>query len=815
MVCPLKAEHSHLKHPDMKPSGTMKPTVYMLGESPSADDDKSGRPFAGAAGRVLKMRIPEKWDAKLRWNNVVRTRTPKDAPPSAVAMECCRPSVVRDVELTKPDAIFGFGNIPLEWVIGQQGITKWAGRRLPVKIGSHTCWFFPLLEPRKVLESRRYEPRGLEYGSDIEFQFAKDLERAFRAVEDGLPEPVVHTRDDAMEGVEWVTGDGRGDLDRVVSFIRSLYDSALVGFDYECNGVRPYRKGAAIQTLAMSCEKRGTLAFPLRHSEAGWTSKQLDSIEDALEDFFYEAECVKAVHSLAFEMEWTAYFYGRKSIRAQPWECTLSQAFILDERQNALSLEHLSIEYFGINLKKLSSVDRKNIADEPLEKILPYNGMDAKYHRLLCVEQGARLIREKLTTVYREHLRRIPTAVLTSMRGVPVDQKRVSKFADDYNGALDAIEDEIADLPIVKQFKARTGKAFRPSANDDAKFIIQRMLGQHVDSVDKVALRGVKHEFVDLLLEWRENNKLLSTYVEPCLPDAEDMYPDGLFHPILHTTKTRTWRTSSDQPNIQNWPKRQHKEVRGQVHPGGDYRVVSFDFAGIQARNVAMESRDKALVRAFRDRYDIHSDWLGRMEKLVPKWKHRSIDYKTKRNIAKNGFVFPSFFGARPKKISTVCEIDESIAQRLQEEFWDEFPDVKGWHERLKKDYYRLGYVTGLSGFRRRAPVSPNELINAPIQADEAIIVCDAMARLSEMEVWDLQPNLMVHDDLTFLWDLKNVEKNAEIVIKTMLDCPYSWAHIVPLGVEMSIGRDWAKQEGAGEYYSDQDKIIVQREKII
>lgn len=285
-VCPLKAEHAMLRHPDMKPYGTKKPVIYMLGESPGADEDKLGRPFVGKAGRVLRMRIPERWDDRLRWNNVVRTRPPGNRNPTAVEVECCRPSVSADIEQTQPEAIFGFGNIPLEWVMGQQGITKWSGLRFPVKIGSHTCWFYPMIHPSYIARTRRFDPRSAkEYGSDIEFQFAKDLERAFKEVDAGLPEPVVHTVDDAMEDVEWVTGK-KGDLERVVDYLRSIYDDPLVGFDYECNGPRPYRAGMKIMSVGLSSEEHGSLSFPLYHPEAQWDEADLTIIEEELEEFF-------------------------------------------------------------------------------------------------------------------------------------------------------------------------------------------------------------------------------------------------------------------------------------------------------------------------------------------------------------------------------------------------------------------------------------------------------------------------------------------------------------------------------------------------
>ena len=174
------------------------------------------------------------------------------------------------------------------------------------------------------------------------------------------------------------------------------------------------------------------------------------------------------------------------------------------------------------------------------------------------------------------------------------------------------------------------------------------------------------------------------------------------------------------------------------------------------------------------------------------------------RQIAKNQFVFASFFGAGVAKISAGLEIPEEVGRELQGDFFREFSDVKRWHERIRKDYQKNGYVTGLSGFRRRAPIAPTQIINTPIQSDESIIVCNAMSRLSELGKLELQPNFEVHDDLSYVWEEADIEKNSEVVIREMTRIVLPWCGIVPIQVEMSIGSDWASLKEVGKYTSVQ-----------
>lgn len=806
-ACPLN-NLPGLKHPKMKPTGSSKPIVYMLGEAPGADEDTLGRQFVGKSGTLLRDLVTKDWEPHLRWNNCIRTRPP-DNEFNPAAMEACRPSVERDIEANKPVAIFGFGGVPLNWAINQGGISNWRGRRFPIKVLSHTCWFYPMFHPAYILRVQD------QYGNDDEFVFQLDLHRAFAEVED-LPTPYVHTKEDALEGIEIVTG-GEDGLDQVCQFLDYALAEPTVGLDYETNRSRPYSDGAKILTVGLSV-KNNHLAFAYDHPGARWTTKQRTYLEKEFKQFLLKARGTKISHSLSFEMEWSAYMFGCEVLRPSWWDDTMSQAYILDERSwgkpGCLALEFLGVQYFGLNIKKLApTIDRRKLEDTDVETVLTYNAVDARYHRLLYLKQHERLKEEGLLPVYNEHLRRIPTVVLTQMKGIPVHQPTVKKFEAKYSARLAAVEAEIEDLPIAEKYRKMTGTPFRPSANEDLKWALGKIIGVHVKSVDEKVIKDIDHDLPRLVLKWRKANKVLSTYIKPVMLDSPHIYPDGRAHPITSTTKTRTWRTSAEDFNYQNWPRRKEevREVRKQIRPGSaNLVIVSFDYGQIQARNVAMESKDKALVKAFWDRYDIHTDWMERIVELYPRWitegakaiKDKAVAKKY-RDKAKNEWVFPSFFGAQPKTLAGYLNIPAHIGERLAEHFWDAFPSIHAWQKTLIADYRKLGYVTGLTGFRRRAPISDNELINAPIQADEAAIVCDAMNRLSELDYKRFQANMEIHDDLTFIIPKDKVEHHAEIIIREMLACPFKWAHIVPLTVEMSVGNDWESKKDVGVYSSD------------
>lgn len=796
-VCPLNEYGKDLAHPQMQPTGAKKPVIYIMGDAPDKREDRLGEQFVGRPGEYLRELIADDWLRDIRWNNAVRCRPPEDRTPTMVEIECCRPSVATDIEAAKPDAIFGFGAVPLDWATGESRITNWAGRRVPVKVGSHSCWFYPMIHPSYVMRDVDKKDKDQK---DWDLAFRMHLKRAFKEVGAGLPEAKVWTAEQLLERIYLETT-----LDGVRQSIDRMYDEKVVGFDYETNALRPYVKGAKILSVGMSGADHA-FSFPLRHRQAKWTQKELGIIEDHLVDFFLNAPCKKISHRLAFEGEWTAYMYGWDCALKGRWEDTEAQAFILDERPGCHSLDFLAMQYLGVRIKGLTNVDRKNLDNVDLPKVLRYNGLDARVHRLMHLAQMPRIKEEGLLEFYERFLPRVITMALTQIKGVPLDQNEVAKFTEEYEGKLKVIERKIAKLEIAEKYEHRFGEKFEPSNNNHVLAALTKLERLKIEKVDEKVLSKVKHPLAKLVLDWRKDAKVLSTYVKPVQPDSPNVYPDGNLHPIINTTRTRTSRTASEDPNIQNWPKRgPGKIIRKQVRSRNPkIKVVAFDYAGIQARNVAMESNDKGLVKHYWEHYDIHTDWLERLVRLVPGWAttdqlRDKKEQKEVRNVVKNKFVFPSFFGAQPRSIANDLQIDERDAEEYQAEFFDEFPEVKAWHERLVDSYHRLGYVTGLSQFRRRAPVDHNQIINSPIQADEALIVCNAMASLSQLGEPRYQPNFMIHDDLTFFWPQSEIERNAEVVLDHMLKIEYPWIN-VPIEVEMSIGDDWYSLDEVGKF---------------
>ena len=812
-LCPLAS----IQRPPLPAHGADKPLVYLLGSGVRPSESVAKRHFGGEECRLVFGRIPIIMRDKCRFNNVTRSPGKFGMKESelVLARRACRSSVVEDIERTKPLAVFLFGREALQFVVNSQdtdevSINAWRGRYFPVRIGNHTCWAFAMLDPYVVMSERRWTPESLDkYGCDKEFTLAFDLRRAFNLF-DTLPPPSIITSEQAVAGLEIVTGGNDGDFRRLKKYVNECRSGQVVGFDIETNALRPYNDDARILTLGFS-SKDLSFAVALNHSQSRWSASEIAAVRELLSDWLRTDGPLLAVHNAAFEMEWIGRKWSTRHVLSNRWRCSQAQAYILDERSEMQSLNALCVQHFGLPLKRIDNLDRKNLDREPLESVLRYNALDARFHRKLYLRQSLLIEKAGLDKVYAEHMRRIPATVMTQLKGIPVDQKRVEFYHNKFSSQIEKLENEIQQTDEAAAFLRKAGSPLRPSNNYDVQKAL-RLSGYVVTSVNEVALLALdaKSPFTKLLLEHRKLSKLRSTYVEPLRVGSRVLFDDGRIHPVLTTTFTSTWRTSSADPNSQNFPKRKNKEIRSMISPGTGEVIVSFDYGQIQARNVAMESLDRVLIKSFWERYDIHKDWALRIAKTFPAWvKEDGGGVKALRDpelmdryryFAKNRMVFPSFFGASFNSVANYLGLPPDVAERLLNDFWSQFNGVRAWQKRARDNYNRFGYVTGLSGFRRRAPVSPNELINAPIQSDEVVIVCDAMAKLSRKGI---VASMEIHDDLTFVWKTRDVTRKAKEVIRTMLSPTYKWARVVPIVSEMSVGRNWADMHKVGDFSSD------------
>ena len=882
-ACPLDSLEKSLNNPKMKATGSDEPLIYILGEAPGRQEDEDGEQFVGDSGQLLRGNIPKKYLNRIRWNNTIRCRPPKNRNPTLIETECCRQWIVEDIEKSKPKAIFAIGGVPLNWLNGSDGVYRWRGRCSPVQVGSHVCWAFFHLHPAGLLRMRRSRRGGKEVKSEAENTFVRDLKLAFKIIEDLPPAKVISPYNGqaasptgavggalgypttslkpatrpagtvgsvkkadnlpsrpvldfsnpgvVFRGVSYVTGSDKEDVGKVASWLKECKEQPSVALDLETNTkeklksrhTRPYGEGAKILTVALAFGGR-SFAFPLYHQDAGWPKLDLQLVEKMFLEYLRDAKGVKVAHNLSFELEWLGYFYGKELIYWGKWGDTMGQAYVLDERKQMLSLDDLTLQHLGFNLKSLINLDMSNLDNETLEMVLTYNALDSLYEHKLYLKQKKLLKDQNLLKVYQRHIPPIQAAVLTQLFGNKIDFDLVSTLDKKYSRARDKFSAKIKNTKAVKELEKMRGKPFSPSSHPDVIALFKDAL-DHSEvwdeekgrfSADDKALSKIDRPLARWVRKFRSYSGMKSKYIDPLTPEAKEcVFPDGRVHPNLHIFFTATGRTSSSDPNEQFWPKKEEefRELRAEFVAEEDCYLVAIDQGQIEARVIQMAAKDKRYGRYLWDRQDVHMDWTQRLAHAYPeriggkKFIKDKETMKWFRHDVKNQWTFPLFFGASPYSVSNYLSIPIEVIRTQVDIFWDEFSGIKEWQDDLEAFYDQNGYVECLTGRRRRHPISHNELINSPIQGTASDITVSAWSRLSraacELDMWQFQACLEVHDELCFQIPKKTFDRDLEFIVDHLLDCDHFDFINVPLCVEVSRGPDWFHQEPVGVFYSD------------
>lgn len=820
-ICPLD-DSAPRGASKLEPVGRENAEVYLLFSAPTESD---GFPEVGDRARDKGMKaVLDKFPprADVRVGGMVQCAT-GTVEVGARESACCKGRVIEDIERTRPRVIIGVGDAVLAWATGFKAYAPtWRGRYITVKFGNHVCLFYSVCYPNWAFKKNQFGK------SEHELTLEHDIRKVFEDLKHGDTPERTFYEDGFSDGVEIITGTGPDDMRRLEHALSDLAAVKRVGCDIETNGLRPWGPDPRIWTCAVGTFER-TIAFPLDHP-AGWGSDvQRRRVWSMLGEWIIHSG-IKECHNLAMELEWFGFFYGARAIRLTEWDDTMSMAHTLDARPGTKSLNDMVRAEFGFFLKPLSNIDASRIVEYPIKKVLTYNAMDAKWTNAVARKYRPILAQdEKLQAVHDRKVRLASTLVLTEARGMPVDFQHALDIEEKMEALIVETRSKIARCPEVLQYEKRFGR-FSPTNPDHVLVLMDKVCqrpevrskekdGSERMSSDKDALSLIPRSEVPsaaLILEDRGIEKLLSTYVRP-VTSRQIISFDGKIHGKYSSMTAVTNRLACEDPNLQNWPKRKHKEVRGIISSKLRRWLLACDYGQIEFRVVGMCSEDPNLVKYCWTGYDVHMFWAERMAKKYPKikdwivsefevdWDEKGI--KTLRQEAKNKWVFPQLFGSSTRSCAANLHLPEDVADSLGKEFWDEFPQVKRWQQRLLKSYEQNLYVETLGGFRRRGPMSPNEVINMPIQGTAAEIVTEGMMALSELSTLeeddDIHPVLNVHDDITSDVPDEKLEMMIDTTVREL--CMHRFDYInVPLVVEVSMAKRWSELEEIGVYRSDE-----------
>lgn len=297
------------------------------------------------------------------------------------------------------------------------------------------------------------------------------------------------------------------------------------------------------------------------------------------------------------------------------------------------------------------------------------------------------------------------------------------------------------------------------------------------------------------ILEYRTLSKLKSTYADGLVHFIAE---DGRIHTNFNQTITATGRLSSTDPNLQNIPIRMElgRLIRKAFLPAEGYVFMDADYSQIELRVLAHMSGDEKLIEAYKQAQDIHRITASQVF-------HISFDEVTdlQRRNAK-AVNFGIVYGISSFGLSQDLSISKKEAAEYIERYFETYPKIKEFLDKLVADAKEKGYVTTMFGRRRPVPElsSSNFMqrsfgervaMNAPIQGTSADIIKIAMNRVHDALIEQgLKSRLTVtvHDELL----IETAEDEVEQVEKLLAEGMKQAADLaVMLEIDVHTGANW------------------------
>jgi DNA polymerase-1 len=598
------------------------------------------------------------------------------------------------------------------------------------------------------------------------------------------------------------------DVAALPALIRTLRQAPIVALAAKASSADA--RAASLVGLGFATDPDRAFYLPFAHRpRSGELSapegiRNLPPLQDPacrpLVELLQDTAVAKAGHNVKFD--WEVLRGAGVELQSVTYD-TMLASFVLDPSRRSHGLDTLSLDHLGRPWQN------------PAEQVI--RGKAPTPYAELAVDEAARLTGVECATVialYRYFAPRLVDTellplldeiemplveVLVDMEwtGIAIDRSVFDRLSRELTTDLVRLDAAIAlaaggtiNLNSPKQLAAvlfeRLGlpvlKKTRTGPSTDA------------DVLEELAEMG--HEVPRLLLEYRELQKLRSTYVD-VLPSRVNPVT-GRIHTSFNQTGAATGRLSSSDPNLQNIPVRtaRGEAIRRGFVPGPGWKFVVADYSQIELRLMAHLSQDPMFIEAFEQGGDIHRQTAAIIFNVPVTGVTSDMRARAKT------INFATIYGQGPAALSRQLGITLDEAKAFIGEYFRRFAGVRGYLDRQVQLARSQGYVETLFKRRRYIPEIKDKNFNtrafgerlsqnSPLQGSAADLIKIAMARIHRgLEEDRLAGRLLlqVHDELVLEAPEGEAERTAALV-KHHMESVTELA--VPLVVDVGIGDNW------------------------
>ncbi|MDF7818836.1 DNA polymerase I [Runella sp. MFBS21] len=474
-----------------------------------------------------------------------------------------------------------------------------------------------------------------------------------------------------------------------------------------------------------------------------------------------------------------------------------------DKRHNMDILANSYLNYEPVAIEALigkKGPKQLTMREVAIDKLVEYAAEDAditlqlkeKLHPLLIENQADKLFKGVEIPL-------VPVLADMEREGVRVDLQTLKEMSGVLDTDMKQVETEIFAL-AGEEFNISSPKQLGVVLFEKLKLIKnpkKTATGQYATGEDILSDLEAEHEIARKILDYRELQKLKSTYVDalPLLINNNT----GRIHTSFNQAVAATGRLSSTNPNLQNIPIRtpRGREIRKAFVPKNeDFVILSADYSQIELRIMAAFSQDQTMLEAFNNGLDIHASTASKVFKV--ELAEVTSEMRRKAKMVNFGIIYGiSAFGLAQR-----LGIPRGEASEIIKAYFQEFPSVKTFMDNAIHKARENKYVETILGRRRYLAdidsqnqttrgFAERNAINAPIQGSAADMIKVAMINIHDFlkkENLESKMILQVHDELIFDAHRDEVELLSHKVNELMVNA-------IPLPVKMEtgigVGQNW------------------------
>lgn len=702
-------------------SGRVTSDIAIIGEAPGKQEELQGIPFVGGAGRVLNMLLNNagilRQDCYV--TNVIKCRPPGNNINTAdahKAITCCKSRFEEELRSLQCKVLVPTGNTPLAALGIAHKITEIRGTVLMTPWGK----VIPTFHPAYVM--RQWD----EYVT-CTYDWAKI--RDHLTIKGLVEVPEDFTLSPTIEQVEEFT----------LSILdRANHEPISIGLDIEtfiCD--TPLHTPVKVVGISVDSMTAMVIPFITQSGNAYWNSRdQAVRAISAIAKILEHDQIEKVVHNVLFDLLVLSNLGF--NIRGPVYDTMVGRFLVYNP--SPLSLAYCVSIYTDYPAWKLD----KGQDDLSFRR---YNARDAIVLHLIKPKLDEDIRSNGVGWVFHNTMLNVMTTARMTLNGIHIEKDRLREVSTQLRKDSFALNHDLVKLSGDPEFNPNSPKQlekllFKTFKLKSAVKTKTGVLSTGKDVLNRLSLRYPGNEFITKLLQFRNIDKLFTTYGDP------PILSDGRVHSQFKLTIV-TGRYGSSNPNVQNLPSKRGDPqgyIRKMYTAGYGNIIVCADFSQAELVTFATITNDGMWLKCFENGDDVHElNGIALTGSYDPRY----------RTFYKN-FIFGYIYGSEGSEIEKVAPkelISRLDIKQMITNFNSVHPNMFLYREQIKRQITDTHRVKNPFGRTRWFPGVPTKEdiragYNHPVQSTVAEMMHQKMP-LIEAELGDTDKIILqLHDAL-------------------------------------------------------------------